>query len=148
MGSASETHHRAIHSVINDGFHFVQAILRLPLCFSDDLTRRANHVTFAMPCPVLRAKIFVLLISANQKYGLRRPASLEEGVMADRHRTRARDAMDALASRVRFAHADERCSGRRLKSCGPVAPTLAISRADDVSAMMGARKPGSQGDHV
>ena len=34
------------------------------------------------------------------------------------------------------------------KSCGPVAPTLAVSCADDVSAMMGAIKPGPQGEHV
>jgi hypothetical protein len=65
--------------------------------------------------------------------------------MADRHRTWARDAMDALASRVRLARADERCLGRTAKSYGPVAPTLAISRADDVSAMMGAKKARSPG---
>ena len=44
------------------------------------------------------------------------------------------------------ALSDERRRSRTAKWCGPVAPTLAISRADGVSAMMGARKPGSQGE--
>jgi hypothetical protein len=52
--------------------------------------------------------------------------------------------MDATVSRA------PRVRGRTIltrtaKSCGPVAPTLAISCADDVSATMGARKPGSPG---
>jgi len=42
---------------------------------------------------------------------------------------------------------DERRLARTEKSCGPGAPTLASSCADTIRAAMGARKPGSQGEH-
>src|SRR5262245_18502298 len=86
--------------------------------------------------------------SPNQKHDPRRPASLEEGRYGRSSPNESAGCDGALASRVRSARADERCPGRTTKSCGPVAPTLAISCADDVSATMGARKPGPQGDHV
>src|SRR5690349_24297133 len=37
---------------------------------------------------------------------------------------------------------------RTAKACGPGLPTLRPSCADDVSAAMGARKPGSQGERA
>ena len=42
---------------------------------------------------------------------------------------------------------DERRLARTAKSCGPDSPTLVSSCADAIRAAMGARKPGSQGEH-
>ena len=75
-------------------------------------------------CPVVARKIFRLTRRANQRYQLARPAR-HEGRFAIVTNVR-RDAVDATSAR------DERSWPRTVKSCGPGAPTLALSSASHI----------------
>jgi hypothetical protein len=110
------------------------------------LARRANHGAVARACPVPRAKINHLIVSAIQKYGPHVPPQREGRFGQSSPNVsagcdgRGRSARKLLRGRLTLL--------RTAKSCGPFAPTLATSWADDVSATTGARKPGPRGDHV
>jgi hypothetical protein len=68
----------------------------------------------------------------------RRPASIR-GAYRDRHGRWVRDAVDAMAAQ------DERRHSRTAKSCGPGAPTLALSWRSD-PLMTVAKEPGHRGE--
>jgi hypothetical protein len=80
--------------------------------------RRANHSAAAKTCPAPARKIFRLTRRADQRYQLAR-LTRQGALRTSRH---ARwDAVDAALAK------DERKRSRTAKSCGPGAPTLALS---------------------
>jgi hypothetical protein len=79
-----------------------------------------------------------MIVFATSRLGKR-------GVVANRHQTWVRDAMDAMVSRVRFrARAND--ANADAKPCGPDTPTLVSSARDDDLVRDGSKKarfPGS-----
>ena len=75
----------------------------------------------------------------NQRHLLARPASTR-GAFRDRHERWARDAMDAICHETNDL-------SRTAKSCGPGAPTLALSERSD-PLMTVAKEPGHRGERV
>jgi hypothetical protein len=73
-----------------------------------------------------------MIVSAPSRLGKR-------GGVANRHQTWARDAVDALASRVRFRTRTSDV-GADAKSCGPDTPTLVSSARDDDLVRDGGKK--------
>jgi hypothetical protein len=73
-----------------------------------------------------------MIVFATSRLGKR-------GVVANRHQTWVRDAMDATVSRVRFrARAND--ANADAKSCGPDTPTLVSSALDDDLVRDGSKK--------
>jgi hypothetical protein len=105
-----------------------------------NLTDLPDKRIFGKRCPALSQKIFRFTNHENQKYGPPRPA-LTGGADRDRHGRGARDAMDVDAR-------ETNARSRTAKSCGPGLPTLRSSAQVMILRVMGAKKPGSQGDHV
>src|SRR5882672_6690542 len=82
----------------------------------------ANHQEPVRPCPAPARKIFRLTRRANQRYQLAPSHPTRGALRTSRH---ARwDAVDAELAK------DERKRSRTAKSCGPGAPTLALSSQD------------------
>jgi hypothetical protein len=94
--------------------------------------------------PVCARKIFRFAVTPNQWLPSFVPHS-QRGALRDRHERWARDAMDVAASAQSLRR--RIMLQRTAKSCGPGAPTLALSERND-PLMTGARKPGPRGDHV
>ena len=104
--------------------------------------RRANH---QYSCPYPSRKYSAFAVGQISSTSSRHPAPTR-GAYRDRHGRRARDAVDALASRALDARGRTMLK-RTAKSCGPDAPMLASSRGCASIQMDRARCPRGDGDN-
>src|SRR6266481_7874204 len=91
-----------------------------------------------------RANVPQLISTPNQRQHPRYPVPAR-GAARDRHGRWERDAMDAAASGAQSARGRMMLQ-RTAKSCGPGAPTLALSRWYD-PLMTVAKEPGHREEH-
>jgi hypothetical protein len=107
----------------------------MPFLACDKSTRRANHQKSDQP---LAQKYFAFGVGQITDLNPRVSRRMRGGSRSSR--TLRWDAVDARLAQ------DERWLSRTAKSCGPGAPTLALSFAEMIREAMVANKPGHQGE--